>query len=191
MPNDALLITRAVHFAAVHHKDQHRKGADHDPYMNHLAEVAAYVATADAAPDAEVIAAAYLHDTIEDTAVSHEDLVHGFGRRVADIVAEVTDDKSLPKDERKRLQIEHAPTLSREARLIKIADKTSNVRSLVHAPPEDWPHERLVDYVAWARQVVDRIRGTDARLEDTFDRIAAETDRRFADGPSSAAPRAK
>jgi (p)ppGpp synthase/HD superfamily hydrolase len=183
MTSDVLLITRAVHFAAVHHKDQHRKGADHDPYMNHLAEVAAYVATADAKPDAEVIAAAYLHDTVEDTAVSHDDLVHGFGRRVADIVAEVTDDKSLPQDERKRLQIEHAATLSHAARLIKIADKTSNVRSVVHGPPKDWSRERLVGYVAWARAVVDRIRGTDARLEDTFDRIASEADRRYAEPP--------
>jgi len=179
MTNDALLITRAVHFAAVHHKDQHRKGPDLEPYVNHLAEVAAYVATAEAGPDAEVIAAAYLHDTIEDTAVSYEDLVHGFGSRVADLVREVTDDKSLPKAERKRLQIEHAPSLSPSARLIKLADKTSNVRSVVHAPPADWSRERLIDYVAWARAVVDRIRGTDARLEDAFDRIAADADRHF------------
>lgn len=179
--SDAVLITRAVHYAAVHHKDQHRKGPDLEPYVNHLAEVAAYVAAADAAPDAEVIAAAYLHDTIEDTAVTHENLVHAFGRRIADIVAEVTDDKSLPKAERKRRQLEHAPHLSFEARLIKIADKTSNVRSVVHEAPKDWSRERMVEYVAWARSVVDAIRGTDARLEDTFDRISAEADRHFGD----------
>jgi (p)ppGpp synthase/HD superfamily hydrolase len=180
MPNDAVLLTKAVHFAAVHHKDQHRKGADKDPYMNHLAEVAAYVASSDAEPDAEVIAAAYLHDTVEDTNVSHEDLVHSFGERVASFVAEVTDDKSLPKEVRKRLQIEHASELSFYARLIKIADKTSNVRSVVHAPPEDWSRERLIDYVGWARAVVDRMRGTDLKMEEAFDRIAADADRHFA-----------
>ena len=185
MSDDAVLITRVVHFAAVHHKDQQRKGIDRDPYMNHLAEVAAFVATADAAPNAEVIAAAYLHDTVEDTVVTHADLVDGFGARVAGLVAEVTDDKSLPKAERKRLQIEHAAALSPEARLIKIADKISNVRSLVYSPPHDWAYERLVDYVAWARQVVERMRGTDAKLEATFDRVAAEAERHFA-RPASA-----
>lgn len=177
MPNEAVLIARAVHFAAVHHKDQHRKGADLDPYMNHLAEVAAYVATSDTPPDADVIAAAYLHDTVEDTPVSHEDLVHGFGERIAGIVREVTDDKSLPTAERRRLQVERAASLSREARLIKIADKTSNVRAVLHSPPSDWSADRILDYVAWARQVVERIRGTDAKLEDAFDRIATEADR--------------
>lgn len=177
MPNDAVLIARAVHFAAVHHKDQHRKGADLDPYMNHLAEVAAYVATADPPADADVIAAAYLHDTVEDTPVSHEDLVHGFGERIAGIVREVTDDKSLPTAERRRLQVERAASLSREARLIKIADKTSNIRAVLHAPPVDWSSEQVIDYVVWACQVVDRIRGTDAKLEDTFDRIASEVGR--------------
>lgn len=180
MPDDAVLITMAAHYAAVQHKDQHRKGADHDPYMNHLAEVAAFVAAADAAPGVEVVAAAFLHDTVEDTGTTHEELVARFGMRVADIVREVTDDKSLPKAERKRLQIEHAPHLSFEARLVKIADKTSNVRSIVQAPPADWPHERRVEYVAWARAVVERLRGTDARLEAAFDAITAEADRLFA-----------
>lgn len=177
--SDAQLLTRAVHFACVQHKDQHRKGADLDPYVNHLAEVAAYVATADAQPDGEVIAAAYLHDTIEDTSVTYEDLVHTFGARVAEIVREVTDDKSLPKSERRRLQIEHARHMSKDARLIKIADKTSNVRDVVHAPPSDWSREEMRAYVDWAKAVVAAMRGTDARLEDTFDRIAAEADRHF------------
>jgi (p)ppGpp synthase/HD superfamily hydrolase len=175
---DLALVTRAVHFAAVRHKDQHRKGEDFAPYVNHLAEVAELLA--DAGADSELIAAGYLHDTIEDTGTTHEELAALFGTRVADLVREVSDDKSLPKDERKRLQIEHAPHLSHAARRIKLADKTSNVRSVIHAPPKDWSEQRLRDYVEWARAVVERIRGADPKLEAAFDRVAQEADAHFA-----------
>lgn len=184
---DLVLVTRAVHFAAIRHKDQHRKGEDYAPYVNHLAEVAELLA--DAGADSELIAAGYLHDTIEDTGTTYDELAGLFGARVADLVREVSDDKSLPKAERKRLQIEHAPHMSHGAKRIKLADKTSNVRAIVYAPPKDWDQQRLRDYVVWAHSIVEAVRGTDARLEATFDRIYAEAEAHFG-GLEAAAPAA-
>ena len=125
--------------------------------------------------DLTVLQAAILHDTLEDTDTSETELRDRFGAEVARIVVEVTDDKKLPKDERKRLQIEHAGSLSREAKLVKLADKICNVRDVQEDPPEKWNAERRRKYVAWSRQVVDRCRGTNAALERHFDALVAGT----------------
>src|SRR3954464_10060628 len=130
MSRDLIRLTRAYDFAARYHVQQTRKGVKAEPYINHLAEVALLVAEATDGADANLVLAAVLHDTIEDTKAKYEDLVFAFGEDVADLVKEVTDDKKLPKAERKRLQVQHAPHLSRRARMIKIADKTSNLRSV-------------------------------------------------------------
>jgi (p)ppGpp synthase/HD superfamily hydrolase len=170
MRNDfAVLLGRAYHFAAVQHVNQRRKGELAEPYMNHLTEVADLVATATNGTDMELIMAAVLHDTVEDTTASPIDIERLFGRRIAAIVAEVTDDKSLPKAERKRLQIEHAAHASDEARIIKLADKTSNLRSLASSPPVDWSKERSQEYVAWAGRVVDHCRCANHWLALEFD----------------------
>ena len=131
-------ILKAARFASLKHVTQKRKGAAAEPYLNHLIEVAELVSTALTEPDTNLIAAALLHDTIEDTRTTKEELVQEFGADIASLVAEVTDDKSLPKAERKRLQIEHAPHLSARAQTIKIADKISNLRGILFTPPEDW-----------------------------------------------------
>ncbi|MGD9511916.1 MAG: HD domain-containing protein, partial [Geminicoccaceae bacterium] len=156
---------------------QKRKGAAGEPYINHLAEVAELVAEATGGCDPELVAAAYLHDAVEDTEVTHGDLVVRFGQEVADLVAEVTDDKSLPKAERKRLQVEHAPKLSRSAKILKLADKTSNLRALAESPPADWTKQRRRDYVSWGRDVVAGLRGTCPWLEERFDEAAAAAER--------------
>ena len=119
--------------------------------------------------DVEVICAALLHDTVEDTATTHEELANAFGSRVARIVAEVTDDKSLAKDERKRLQIELAAALSHEAKLVKLADKICNLRDVAERPPAKWDRTRSREYFDWAKRVVDGLRGTHPRLEAAFD----------------------
>jgi len=137
--------------------------------VNHLAEVAELVARATRANDPEVIIAAVLHDTVEDTETSIEELKALFGERVAGLVAEVTDDKSLPKQTRKDLQVAHAAHASRGAQIIKLADKTSNLRSLAASPPKDWSQERCAEYVAWASRVVDACRGADPWLAGQFD----------------------
>src|SRR5262245_1497677 len=173
-PQGIMLTARAADFAARRHVDQRRKGAAREPYINHLAEVATLLADATDGQDAVLVAAGYLHDTLEDTATSYEELVQLFGPDVADVVAEVTDDKSLPKAERKRRQIETASHKRARARLLKIADKTSNLRALTASPPADWDMERVAEYPEWAVQVVDRCRGLNRRLEQAFDAALTE-----------------
>lgn len=168
VPHAIARLSHAAHFAAHAHKAQQRKGIDAEPYVNHLLEVAELVAHAKTPGDVEVVIAALLHDTVEDTTVTEADLVAAFGARVASLVMAVTDDKSLSKEERKRLQILHAPGLSRDAKLIKLADKISNLRALVRTPPAGWTRERLADYVVWAQAVVDACGPVDPTLERLF-----------------------
>jgi (p)ppGpp synthase/HD superfamily hydrolase len=168
------LVTRAADFAARRHSGQVRKGAVREPYLNHLAEVATLVAETTGEPDARLVAAGWLHDTVEDTATDREELAKHFGEDIAALVAEVTDDKSLPKAERKRLQIETAAQKSPGARALKIADKISNIRSLMVSPPDNWECDRLVDYVDWAEKVVAGCRGVNPRLDQLFDQTVAE-----------------
>jgi (p)ppGpp synthase/HD superfamily hydrolase len=170
--NGLVSVMRAADFAAKWHTQQRRKGEAQEPYMNHLIEVANLVTEATKGTDANVTIAALLHDTIEDQGVTPEMIASEFGKHVADIVMEVTDDKLLPKEERKRLQIENAPKKSREAKLIKLADKTSNVRAVATSPAPDWSVERRREYVEWAKKVVAGLRGTSAWPERQFDEAA-------------------
>jgi (p)ppGpp synthase/HD superfamily hydrolase len=162
-------LAKAYDFAARKHSDQRRAGLAAEPYINHLAEVAALVAEGIQGEDVDLIIAAVLHDTVEDTHTTMDELTRAFGGRVAGLVAEVTDDKSLAKVDRKRLQIEHAAHASLGARTIKLADKTSNVRSLVLSPPATWSLKRKLEYLAWARLVVAECRGANPWLEAQFD----------------------
>ncbi len=163
-------ILKAARFASVKHVSQKRKGIAAEPYLNHLIEVAELVSMAITEPDSNVIAAAFLHDTIEDTKTSREELTEAFGADIAGLVGEVTDDKSLPKAERKRLQIDHAPGLSARAQTIKIADKISNLRGILFTPPEDWDLRRKQEYFAWARRVVDACAAPNPFLKTEFAR---------------------
>jgi (p)ppGpp synthase/HD superfamily hydrolase len=166
-------LARAYRFAAQRHVEQRRKGEAAEPYMNHLTEVAELVAQATRGSDPEIVVAAVLHDAVEDTETTPEELRALFGERVAALVAEVTDDKTLPKQTRKDLQIEHAAHASRGAQIIKIADKTSNLRSIVASPPAGWDDQRKREYVAWATKVVDVCRSASAELAAEFDIAAA------------------
>ena len=169
MSDVVITLVRALDFVARKHTDQRRKGAAAEPYINHLSEVALLVAEATRGRDRLAVLGALLHDTIEDTTATTEELEAEFGAEVAALVAEVTDDKRLPKHERKRLQIETARHKSRRAKLIKIADKTSNLRSIIESPPVDWDAARRCEYFEWAAQVVEGCRGANARLEAGFD----------------------
>ena len=168
------LILEALQFAALKHRDQRRKDLEASPYINHPIALANILWREGGVTDAVVICAALLHDTVEDTATTHEELANAFGSRVARIVAEVTDDKTLPKAERKRLQVEHAAHLSPEAKLVKLADKISNVRDMVASPPAHWPMRRRREYFDWAKKVVDALRGVHPALERIFDRAYAQ-----------------
>ena len=163
--NTVTSILKALHFAAIKHRDQRRKDTEVSPYVNHPIEVAELLARVGGATDLVILQGAILHDTIEDTETTPEELEAAFGPEVRRVVEEVTDDKRLPKAERKRLQIEHAPHLSERAKQIKIADKISNVRAVTKAPPADWPLERRHEYLNWTEQVVTGLRGCNQPLE--------------------------
>ncbi|HYX63206.1 MAG TPA: HD domain-containing protein [Burkholderiales bacterium] len=177
MKGELALLLKALAFAAHKHRDQRRKDAEASPYINHPIALADVLVNEAGITDVEVLCAALLHDTVEDTATTHEELVDAFGSRIARTVAEVTDDKRLSKAERKRLQIEHAPHLSREAKLVKLADKLCNLRDVAERPPAGWPLERRQEYFDWAKRVIDGLRGTHSRLEDAFDQAYARRPR--------------
>jgi len=167
--NELALLFRALAFAAHKHRDQRRKDAGASPYINHPIALADVLVNEGGVSDIEVLCAALLHDTLEDTDTRQEELVNAFGSRVARVVAEVTDDKSLSSPERKRLQIEHAPKLSPEAKLVKLADKICNLRDIVERPPAKWDVQRRREYFDWAKRVVSGVRGVHPRLEAAFD----------------------
>ncbi|WFU45282.1 HD domain-containing protein [Bradyrhizobium sp. CB82] len=163
------LISEAADLAARRHCGMARKGRGNEPYINHLAEVANLLATATDGADAELVAAGWLHDTIEDTGTTREELAEKFSDRVALLVVECTDDMSLPKAERRRRQVIEAPKKSAGVKLIKIADKISNIGARIHADPSAEERADLIEYTDWAEQVVAGCRGGNPYLDAKFD----------------------
>jgi guanosine-3',5'-bis(diphosphate) 3'-pyrophosphohydrolase len=168
MSEKALLLD-AVLFAAERHRNQRRKDAEASPYINHPIALAHLLATVGGVTDLAVLQAAVLHDTIEDTETTEAELRVRFGDEVTGIVLEVTDDKALPKQRRKELQVEHAPHKSRGAALVKLADKTCNLRDIAATPPADWTLQRRQEYFDWAKRVVDGLPPVNAELRAAFD----------------------
>jgi guanosine-3',5'-bis(diphosphate) 3'-pyrophosphohydrolase len=166
-------LLAALMFAAERHRDQRRKDSVESPYINHLIAVTKLLAEV-GIEDGVVLIAAALHDIVEDTATSREEIEAIFGAAVAGVVAEVTDDKTLPKERRKRAQVEHALQLSAAAKLVKIADKICNVRDVAGNPPRNWSVTRRRDYVDWAAEVVEGCRGVHAPLESVWDATLAQ-----------------
>ena len=164
------LVSEAAELAARRHNGMARKGRGNEPYINHLAEVANLLSAATEGADAELVAAGWLHDSIEDTETTREELAQKFSERVASLVVECTDDMNLPKVERRRLQVVHAPKKSPSAKLIKIADKISNIGARILPDPNAEERDDLVDYTNWAEQVVAGCRGGNAYLDQTFDK---------------------
>lgn len=170
---DTALILRAASFAAHKHRNQRRKDADASPYINHPLALARVLAEEGGVSDAATLCAALLHDTIEDTDTTADELRREFGDEVRAVVEEVTDDKALPKSERKRIQVEQAAHISDKAKRVKLADKICNLRDVARTPPADWSLERRREYFDWAKSVIDRLRGIDAGLEHAFDEAFA------------------
>ncbi len=170
------LVVRALAFAAERHVAQRRKDAGQTPYINHPIELVQVLVGEAGIVDETVLCAAILHDTIEDTETTVAEIATAFGDRIAGVVLEVTDDNSLPKAERKRLQVERAATSSYEARLVKLADKICNLRDMLVAPPSHWPASRRLAYFDWSEAVVAGLRGTHPTLEAEIDRLLARRD---------------
>lgn len=161
----------ALAFAADKHRDQRRKDADASPYINHPIALVRVLSTEGGVTERVPLLAALLHDTVEDTETTEAELVERFGPAVAAVVLEVTDDQALPKARRKELQVEHAPHISRDAQLVKLADKISNLRDVASKPPAQWSLERRREYFDWGKRVIDGLRGVHPRLEAVFDAV--------------------
>ncbi|MGV6872380.1 HD domain-containing protein [Pseudochelatococcus sp. B33] len=177
MSTNVLGLTRALVYAAEAHANQRRKGAAQEPYINHLIEVLDLVARATGGEDAELLTAALLHDVVEDTPISAEDLAAAFGARVARIVTENSDDMTLPKDERRRQRIAAMAHKSPEARIVKTADVISNLRAIAVSPPAGWAMDRRLGYLEGCRQLIAAGRGANAVIERLFDETAADAER--------------
>jgi len=166
-------LLTALHFAADKHRDQRRKDEEASPYINHPIEVAELLARVGGVKDLVTLQGAILHDTIEDTNTTGDELEAAFGKDVREVVEEVTDDTTLVKADRKRFQIEHAPHLSERAKHIKLADKIANVRCVMEAPPAKWPLSRRKEYLDWTEQVIAGVRGSNPALEKYYDELLA------------------
>ena len=163
------LLLKALTFSANKHKNQRRKDPDASPYINHPIALANILCNEGHVTDIKIICGALLHDTVEDTETTEAELTREFGQAISDIVMEVTDDKTLPGPERKRLQVEHAGHASNKAKLVKLADKIANLRDLASNPPAHWELERRQRYFDWAKDVIDQVRGVHPGLESIFD----------------------
>ena len=170
-------IFRALEFASEKHVHHRRKGGRDIPYINHPIAVATLLATLGDVTDPNLLAAAFLHDTVEDTDTTHEELIEHFGLEIAELVAEVTDDPSLSSAQRKLTQEREASSKSPRAKLLRLADKTCNVHDITYRPPPDWSVERRMEYFDWAERVVARLRGVNQKLERRFDDVVAEARR--------------
>jgi len=173
-PESTGILLEAIRFSAYKHANQRRKDQAQSPYINHPIDVVHMLWTVGGVRDVDVLVAAVLHDTIEDTQTTREELAEHFGETILKLVLEVTDDKSLPKAERKRLQVEAASHKSGGAKLIKLADKTCNVRDVVTSPPKDWSMERRKEYLLWTEQAVAGVRGANSALEARYDEELAK-----------------
>lgn len=173
-PSQSREVLKAIQFAAEKHRHQRRKDEESSPYVNHPIAVANTLVSVGGLSDLHLIQAALLHDTIEDTETTADELEHHFGSEVRNLVLEVTDDKNLPKQERKRLQVEHTKYISDRAKQIKLADKISNIVDITHSPPAKWSAERKLEYLSWSEQVVAGCRGVNSSLEKRFDEVVAE-----------------
>ncbi len=163
------LLLKATQFAADKHRNQRRKDAEASPYINHPIALANVLANEGGITDPVVLCAALLHDTIEDTDTTADELTLAFGPLITTVVKEVTDDKNLDKAVRKQLQIEHARHASAQAQLVKLADKICNLRDIAATPPADWTQQRKDEYFDWAKAVIDGVRGVHPQLESLFD----------------------
>lgn len=176
---DLDLIFKAVLFAAVKHDGQIRKDAQGSPYITHPIQVAQALVEIGRVTETTTLIAAILHDTLEDTKTTRDEIRDAFGEEILQIVLEVTDNKSLEKLERKRQQVVHAPFISNQAKTVKLGDKLINCRDILQSPPQNWSLSRRREYIQWAADVVENLRNTNAELESIFDQMLSEAEEKL------------
>ncbi len=174
--NNLYLLLKAIRFASLKHNNQRRKDANASPYINHPIAVAETLWKIGTVRDMVTIISGILHDTIEDTDTTPEELRKEFSSEICLVVEEVSDDKNLSKGDRKRLQVENAHHISLQAKHIKLADKICNIQDIATSPPSDWATNRKLEYIKWSKDVINEIRGTNAELERCFDKLCAKTE---------------
>ncbi|KAI6203563.1 hypothetical protein M3Y94_00571700 [Aphelenchoides besseyi] len=176
--DDLALVLKAADFAARRHRQQKRKDLKQTPYINHPVGVAHILTDIGDVKDTVTLVAALLHDTVEDTKTTIEEIEWEFGTEVRSIVAELTEDKTLPREQRKKIAVDKADQLSSKARVIQLADKLYNLRDLERAIPIGWSKGHVREYVDWSRELVQKIRNTneaiEAELDDTINRFLAK-----------------
>jgi guanosine-3',5'-bis(diphosphate) 3'-pyrophosphohydrolase len=166
-------VLEAAHFAAEKHTHQRRKNIEDIPYVNHLLEVVHLLSSVGNITDGDILSAALLHDTLEDTGTKEREIEAVFGSRVLGYVLEVSDNKALPKAERKRLQVKHAHALSEGATLIKLADRISNLRSIAAEAPRGWTVDRQEEYFRWSMEVFEQLPRVNEALENLLLKVHA------------------
>ena len=167
------LVLKASQFAALKHCDQRRKDGK-TPYIIHPISVAMILSEIGSIEDLEILSAALLHDTLEDTDTSVHELDKNFGSRVRIIVEELTDNDMLTFSQRKQMQIDNALYLSKDATLVRIADKISNVYDVIENPPPAWNQKRCNKYVDWAEAVMNNCQKVNQDLENHFFELLTE-----------------
>jgi guanosine-3',5'-bis(diphosphate) 3'-pyrophosphohydrolase len=167
-------LLSAIAFAAEKHRFQKRKDTEGTPYINHPIQVALTLLEVGEETNEDLLVAAILHDTVEDTQTTPHEIVEKFGPAVLSLVLEVTDDKNLPKEERKKLQVRNASHKSELARKLKLADKICNVSDIIHHPPGNWSQERKQHYLTWAEDVLSGLAGTHLKLEQKLQELIRE-----------------
>jgi len=170
------LLLKAIRFASLKHNNQRRKDANASPYINHPIAVAETLWKIGKVRDMVTIISGILHDTIEDTDTTSEELQKEFSSEISLTVGELTDDKGLSKGDRKRLQVENAHHKSLRAKHIKLADKICNIQDIITSPPSGWSTDRKLEYIRWAKDVINEIRGTNAELERCFDKLCSDAE---------------
>lgn len=155
-------VFAALSFAAQRHRDAPRPGAD--PCLAHPIAVADAIVSIGGVTDAVVLCAALLHDVVNNTETPPQLLMDRFGREIADVVLDISDDRSLPEVQRRRVQVAYAPNLSGRARLVRLADMLCRLRRLAAVPRA----ERAAE-VAWVAQMVAGLGGMNTALETAAD----------------------
>lgn len=171
---DIHIVLEAVGFAAEGHNGQLRENPEKTPYIIHPIRVTEHLMTIANVHERDILVAALLHDTVEDTKITFADIQKSFGTTAEGYVRELTDNMSLPQEERMKLQIETAPKKSLAAAQIKLADKYDNLKSLQSNPPATWDQKKIDEYFLSAKKVTSSLPAANVPLKKAVDDVISQ-----------------